>query len=52
MAAYSTDAHLGQQCEMFIIDVRNADESIGSFIFFIYNFDGNNEIFSFHVYVG
>ncbi|XP_069705779.1 eukaryotic translation initiation factor 3 subunit I [Periplaneta americana] len=28
MAVYSTDAHLGHQCEMFIIDVRNADESI------------------------
>lgn len=30
MAAYSTDAHLRQQCEILIIDVRNADESIGS----------------------
>jgi hypothetical protein len=30
MAAYSTDAHLGQQCEILIIDVRNADESIGN----------------------
>ncbi|PSN54575.1 Eukaryotic translation initiation factor 3 subunit I [Blattella germanica] len=32
MAAYSTDAHLRQQCEIFIIDVRNADESIGKYV--------------------
>lgn len=47
MAAYSTDAHLGQQCEILIIDVRNADESIGNFLsyvavdnyeFFLYHF--------------
>jgi translation initiation factor 3 subunit I len=31
LAAYSTDAHLGQQCEILIIDVRNADDSIGNF---------------------
>ena len=43
MAAYSTDAHLGQQCEMLIIDVRNADESIGN-IFSCVAVD-NNEIF-------
>jgi len=43
MAAYSTDAHLGQQCEMLIIDVRNADESIGNF-FSCVAVD-NNEIF-------
>jgi hypothetical protein len=41
MAAYSTDAHLGQQCEILIIDVRNADESIGNFFITV----GNNEVF-------
>ncbi|XP_067002622.1 eukaryotic translation initiation factor 3 subunit I [Anabrus simplex] len=30
MAVYSTDKQYGHQCEMFIIDVRNADESVGS----------------------
>jgi translation initiation factor 3 subunit I len=29
MAMYSTDKQMGNQCEMFIIDVRNADDSIG-----------------------
>lgn len=28
MAAYSTDKAMGHQCEIFIIDVRNVDESI------------------------
>jgi len=48
MAAYSTDAHLGQQCEMLIIDVRNADESIGNF-FSCVAVD-NNEIFLYHFF--
>ncbi|XP_046390530.1 eukaryotic translation initiation factor 3 subunit I [Ischnura elegans] len=29
MAVYSTDTQLKQQCEIAVIDVRNADESIG-----------------------
>lgn len=29
MAAYATDKAMGHQCEIFIIDVRNADDSIG-----------------------
>lgn len=29
MAAYSTDNTMGKQCEIFIVDVRNADSTIG-----------------------
>jgi hypothetical protein len=47
MAAYSTDAHLGQQCEILIIDVRNVDDSIGNFSIAL----GNNEVFFYQFYV-
>lgn len=46
MAAYSTDAHLGQQCELLIIDVRNADESIGNFLSYVVV--DNYEFFLYH----
>lgn len=32
MASYSTDTTMKQLCEIFIIDVRNADNSIGMYI--------------------